>query len=556
MKCAEFQGNVVHVLLGQATPALDAALREHARVCRACADEMAQIGGLLTLVREASAAEASHQFRPRLRHRVERQLRVEEEELLRSAAWKDRALARAAYVSYRIRTSTSVQVTLAAAAVMIAITAFTLLGEGDAARPPADESARLPNVTNDEDDPRDQRARVTVPAPLDAPKHEVAELQKMVPPMPRDVIEPPPSTLPPIDEPDEPLEPFSVEVAQAVRDSIERDNQLVRMRFLMRDRFDTRVRGTPVDRAVVRSMKWIADQQEDDGSWDPEPFGGEREARVGATALCVLAYLANAERGVPGGLYRRHVQRGLDYLRSQRTEDGTLGAVRGDADVVVFNHAVATLAFVENWVLTKGEQDEALIADALERLEILGWRRNFRERQNADNITAPWVALALETARAAGVPTEVQLDRVAEDAQSFVAKLVDIDPTTGRVLLPSEHLCALACASALDSLFDEVNDFDRYQPPLDLLLTHLAVEQLREPTKIFFAALDVYRRGARDWQTWNDEATRILLSSQAEDGSWSAEFEWDPVQAMGGDLYETAVFAMTLSIPQRVGRSR
>ena len=244
---------------------------------------------------------------------------------------------------------------------------------------------------------------------------------------------------------------------------------------------------------------------------------------------------------------------GLKYLRSSVTADRTIGAVRGDQDVVLFNHAVATLAFAEHYLL-RPDSDVELLSDALERLEDLGSRRRFRERQEADNITAPWVALALETARAAGVPAVIDLGRAAEDAQSFVAKLVDLDPNSGLAVLPGEQLCAMACASALDSLFDDVRDHDRYQPPINLLLQHLREPSLREPTKIFFAALDALQRGGIEWQRFGSAASEVLLASQNRDGSWSQEYEWDPVGSMGGELYETALAVMILSVSERIAR--
>ncbi len=546
MKCAEFREQVVHVVLGQAEAGVVAAARAHARACVACGRELGEVEEVTRLLRGLEAQPASAAFRPRLAARL-RAERAEEESLLRSATLADRAAARVAYIGHRLRASLGLRLLLGAAALhLIGLGVYLLWSPARAQLPRAVETARLPAPPVQPDAGRPAPA---VPPPVESAPESVEELANLTPPALDDVIEPPQVPLPAFEEA---LDPLPSEVVEQVVQNTVRDNSLALSRFRMRQRFAAPA-GDPADRAASRGLRWLAERQEDDGSWNPALYGGAAEARVGASALCVLAFLGSAERGRPGGPQWRHVERGLAYLRSQATSDRTIGAVRGDEDVVLFNHAVATLALVENYVLG-GRQDEALITDALERLADLGARRRFRERQKADNITAPWVALALETARAAGAPAVFDLARAAEDAQAFVAKLVDLDPLTGRALIPGSQLCAIACAAALDPLFDDVRDWEHYEPPVDLLLQHLGEPSLREPTKIFFAAVDVQQRGGVDWARWQGEALRILPAEQDEDGAWKSEYQWDPVGSMGGALYETSLAVLTLSVPRRLAR--
>lgn len=546
MSCGKYEGRTVHLLLAQEDPELVAEFARHRRECERCNAEASELERLLRLVKSVAEQPASQSFRARLARRLGKERRLEDEQLLNEAGFFDRVVSLAAYTRFRVASSPGLRVLLTAAA--IHLLAFLVFLSWSSSRQAEQIGIRDTAQQVEEGQPGPDTAKEAEADPFE--RESLVALESLSPPRAKDVyIEPPASPLP-VPEPLE--ETLLVELFQEAKAQTSRENLLVKARFRMRHRF-SRWGDRPVDRAVLRSLRFLAGSQEQDGSWDPVGFNGEPEARVGMTGMCVLAFLVNAERGIPGGLYRQHVDRGLDYLRSSVTADRTIGAVRGDEDVVLFNHAVATLAFAEHYLLSPGSDTE-LLADALERLEDLGARRKFRERQSADNITAPWVALALETARASGVPAVIDLDRAAADAQSFVAQLVDIDPVSGLALTPGDQLCAIACASALDPLFDDVRDAGRYEPPPDLLLQHLREESLREPTKIFFAALDLLGRGGVAWNRWEEAATKELLATQNEDGSWTQTFAWDPVGSMGGDLYETALGVMILSVGERIAR--
>ena len=109
-------------------------------------------------------------------------------------------------------------------------------------------------------------------------------------------------------------------------------------------------------------------------------------------------------------------------------------------------------------------------------------------------------------------------------------------------------------ASAIDPLFDGERDDGVGLPALEVVVQHLRSARWREPTKIYFAALDLHQRGGVEWATWRGEADAELRAAQRRDGSWSPEYTWDPVSAAGGDLYATALSIMALSVPYRHAR--
>ena len=72
--------------------------------------------------------------------------------------------------------------------------------------------------------------------------------------------------------------------------------------------------------SVVRALKWIADQQLPDGSWNfaaigdsPNP-GSLKNAPMGATGMALMAFLGAGHTHVKDGPYKKHVEKGLAYI--------------------------------------------------------------------------------------------------------------------------------------------------------------------------------------------------------------------------------------------------
>ena len=95
------------------------------------------------------------------------------------------------------------------------------------------------------------------------------------------------------------------------------------------------------ERAVNAAFGWLVTNQQSDGSWSAAKTGAGREtktfghdrngagrkANTGVTALATLSLLAGGHSHFEGA-YRQNVQRSLEYLISQQSNDGNLA---GDA---------------------------------------------------------------------------------------------------------------------------------------------------------------------------------------------------------------------------------
>ncbi len=528
MNCERAAAEQPGVALGAADPATTAAVRAHVARCAACAAELAAIERVTSALKRFDAPPSSAGFRARTLARVAAEAGAAASEPIENlASWRE-----------RMRRSRTARVAVAVAALFLIAVAAWLVRSSRAV------SGIDPATRELVEDSRQPHAPVTLPrdrAPTPFLPRGAVPDDESLRPRP-ELVEAPRSPSPS----DEPLSP---DVLRDLAAETEQDNAVSVLINRFRPRFHPLQEATArssADRAMLRGVKWLAEHQDDDGSWDPSRFGGQESTRVGNTALAVLAFLSNADKGVPGGVYRYSVDRAFRFLRDSQDASGTFGRVPGGEDVSLFNHSAAVLAFAEHYVLSKRKDTLYLPAlqDGLLRLEDMAGQRRGRKPRDSDRITAPWVALALETARAAKISGARNLDASAREARDMVATLLP-ESTVGQ-------RAAMSLKAAVDGVYSGASA--PHVATMDDLLRPLSAPALREPTEVWFCALLAETLDVPERDRFRSEAAAALLSSQLEDGSFHSSFWWDPISEAGGDLYVTALAVLTLSAPHRIAR--
>ncbi|MFK7788447.1 MAG: prenyltransferase/squalene oxidase repeat-containing protein, partial [Phycisphaeraceae bacterium] len=111
-----------------------------------------------------------------------------------------------------------------------------------------------------------------------------------------------------------------------------------------------------LNESVKKGLAYLAKQQNKDGSFDADRYGGPH---VGVTAIACLAFLANGE--LPGrGEYGHVVQKGLDYILANSQESGLI-ASENVSHGPMYGHGFATLFLGEVYGMT----DDDDVRDAL-----------------------------------------------------------------------------------------------------------------------------------------------------------------------------------------------
>ena len=139
------------------------------------------------------------------------------------------------------------------------------------------------------------------------------------------------------------------------------------------------------EECVALGLQWLAAHQLEDGSWNfnhqigpgdrssPNP-GQFDDCPIGATAMCLMAFLGNGQTHKEG-VYKAQVSRAINYLvKSQRRVNEISGSlVDPNYYGGMYGHAMATIALAEAYGMTK---DPALYEPAQAAINFIGYAQN------------------------------------------------------------------------------------------------------------------------------------------------------------------------------------
>lgn len=263
--------------------------------------------------------------------------------------------------------------------------------------------------------------------------------------------------------------------------------------------------------SVARALDWLCHQQEADGSWAPEKWGGLAQFKVALSALPMLAILSS---DTPSAEQLAAVERSAAWLSAQQNASGGFGpSFQGSP----YNQSIATFALLRAYQRQPGSVpkpvlDAALGAILKRQTADGGW--GYLRSPFADRSITEWHFEALRIADSLGWDVRASLER----ARVWLAAHRE-----GGGAEPADSPSALLAQSASVS------------PEFDFHRTYFAVAALRQ--------------GATASHGGQRAAIRqALLTSQsaigAETGSWAPNDRWGRA---GGRLYSTALASLSLA---------
>ena len=301
--------------------------------------------------------------------------------------------------------------------------------------------------------------------------------------------------------------------------------------------------------AVARGLKWLAAQQQNDGSWKLDT---QQENTAGATALALLPLLASGHthKAEAKNPYDKVVDKGLKFLLL--SQDANTGYFGGR----MYGHGLATMAICEAYGLSK---DPALKKPAQAAINLIvnaqhqggGWRYA-PAPSPGDMSVFGWQVMALKTGQAAGLDVP---DAVLKNAKTFLNSCNNDDEgysytpgagSTTRVtaigLMSRQHLENWGPKN--QRLIKGVDGFIKTNPP-----------NRHDVYYTFYATNVMFQLGGKSWRQWNEKMREFLLQNQEKDannkdvGSWSPER--DPWSQAGGRLMVTSLNLLTLQVYYR-----
>ena len=310
------------------------------------------------------------------------------------------------------------------------------------------------------------------------------------------------------------------------------------------------------ERAVQLALQWLANHQNQDGSWNfrhsfgkcacPN-HGSHVEAVNGATAMALLPFLGAGHTHMEGK-YKENVLRGLYFLRSHQKTSGSFLEKRGN----MYSHGLAAITLTEAYAMT---QDPDLMRPAQAALNYTafaqdpiggGWR--YFPQQPGDTSAVGWQLMALKSGKMAYLNVNPM---VLAGANKFLDFVQTDEGSSYGYLAPGDRigttaiglLCRMYMGWTKDNpaLVRGVKRLSKSGPSkLDMYYNYYATQVMR------------HYEGPM-WDKWNEKMRDFLIEKQAKKGHMAGSWHFGNGHAAkaGGRLYNTCLSTMVLEVYYR-----
>ncbi|MBO0697830.1 MAG: terpene cyclase/mutase family protein [Zavarzinella sp.] len=306
--------------------------------------------------------------------------------------------------------------------------------------------------------------------------------------------------------------------------------------------------------AVAAGLHWLARQQEKDGSWK---FDGVNKNRIAATGMALLPFLAAGETHKYGTKYKQNVEKGLNYLTSRVTANGSIQGVGGPPDQM-YAHAIATIALCEAAGMTKDPAVKSKAAAALGFIvKAQGKNGSWGYAAGAEGDTSivGWQVQALASGRLAEI--KFDKDKVYKDANRFLESVsTDSGAKYGyRERGASQSLTPVGLLSRY--YMGEMNPrHPAFGRGVDFLKQYPPRKEYWDMYYYYYATQVVHFFEGPDWHKfWNPKMRDLLVDLQNKSGDEAKKGSWDKdsgfIGSACGRLGTTCLALLTLEVYYR-----
>ncbi len=303
--------------------------------------------------------------------------------------------------------------------------------------------------------------------------------------------------------------------------------------------------------AVRRSLAWLRDHQNPDGSWGDTNKGA-------MTGLALLCYLGFGE--TPDTAFGLQINRAIEWLLVNGAKsEGRLSMEKTFSQSGVYEHAIATYALGEFYAITHDERVTYVLTQAVAHIVQGqgpggGWMYSYDK--TADDLSVSgWQIQALKAAHLTGLKLP-GVDQALDKAITCIERVRG--PKGGYGYRGPEDRYSLTGAGILSSLFWK-GDRRELQKGMQWLLDET---EKNKPVKYRGPNADLYAWyyhtqaclmfGGPAWTKWNKWFQDELITAQNADGSWPVPGARatgpQSAETMTGAVYRTTLCTLMLEV--------
>jgi len=316
--------------------------------------------------------------------------------------------------------------------------------------------------------------------------------------------------------------------------------------------------------AVDRGLRWLAHNQEPDGSWAIKRHGGSsgEEWRPAVTGFAVLSFLGAGHTGKTGK-YKATVWKALTYLMRHQKASGEIGDNRSEATGGGLNHAVAGLALAEAYGMSRipsaGTAAQKAVDFTINRFqkEYSGWGSS--PGAEPRTLVTVWFVLQLKSAKVARLSVD---GKGFQGAASYFGKVTvpagkddaaRVSPAVGGPVTRRATAAALAARQLMGwkrtdpIIIGAANFIGEDLPAWDAAGTSVDLQYW------CLGTMGMFQMGGDWWKRWNS-ALRDMLIEHQRSGAPALDGSWDPAGSLGkmlGRAYSTAMCGLCLEVYYR-----
>lgn len=342
--------------------------------------------------------------------------------------------------------------------------------------------------------------------------------------------------------------------------------------------------GTPeCEEAVLRTLKWLQETQNEDGSWTSGTH------TVGMTGLALLTYLGHCETPASPE-YGETVLKGMTYLIDiAQKNDGRMASNFADKHWP-YDHGIATYALAEAWTLSNGFNvaknipgfQEAVIKSGtfiLENQHESGsWDYNYDTTgsRGGDNSIGGWHMQALKACKLTGFDEfkGTEMRRAVKKGLDYMERSQKenggIAYTENGKVRPYDNGATLGAVGALSFQINGKGRDRVVKDIIDVIMEEMDLEWESTTYDLYghyYAAQVMINQGGKEWDEFNAKFLPEVLGNQREDGTWkpsangrseSPAPRWNEASAFG-QHYRACLAALILEsyyrfLPASAGR--